>query len=398
MGTKLVKVAEDGIITVIGDVGGSGQVTMDYSFDYLVIASSGKMFLYDGTTLAENVDEDLGTVVDVLWIDGYFMTTDGEFLIVTELTDPFAVNPLKYGSSEVDPDPIKAIIKLRDEVYALNRYTVEAFDNVGGEFFPFQRIDGAQITRGVIGTHACSVFMENIAFIGGGRNESPSVWLGANGQSAKLSTREIDQVLAEYPESVLADVVCEVRVDKGHQHLHIRLPDQTLVYDGGASQELGEPVWFTLTTSLVGKGQYRAQNFTWCYNKWLVGDPQGSSIGYLVEDVSSHWGEVIGWDFGTLIVYNDGNGALFHELELVALTGRVAFGANPTIWTQYSLDGETWSQERPIRTGTQGNRLKRLVWLQQGSMRHWRIQRFRGTSDCQLSVARLEAQIEPLMV
>jgi hypothetical protein len=29
-------------------------------------------------------------------------------------------------------------------------------------------------------------------------------------------------------------------------------------------------------------------------------------------------------------------------------------------------------------------------------MTHWRMQRFRGTSDAHLSVARLEAQIEPL--
>ena len=76
------------------------------------------------------------------------MLTDGEFLIVTELNDPFSVSPLKYGSSEADPDPVKAILKLRNEPYALNRYTIEVFDNVGGEGFPFQRIEGAQTQTG----------------------------------------------------------------------------------------------------------------------------------------------------------------------------------------------------------------------------------------------------------
>jgi hypothetical protein len=57
--------------------------------------------------------------------------------VVTELSNPLAVNPLKYGSSEVDPDPVVALIKLRNEVYALNRNTIEVFDNVGGELFPF---------------------------------------------------------------------------------------------------------------------------------------------------------------------------------------------------------------------------------------------------------------------
>jgi hypothetical protein len=185
MGTKLVSISSTNVVTVIGDVGGTGLVTLDYSFDYLAIASSGNLFLYRPSTgLQQVTDPDLGTVVDVVWVDGYFMTTDGEFLIVTELNDPFSVNPLKYGSSEADPDPVVALLKVRNEVYALNRHTIEVFDNVGGDLFPFQRVEGAQVQRGSIGTHACCVFMESIAFIGGGRNEAPGVWLisGSNAE------------------------------------------------------------------------------------------------------------------------------------------------------------------------------------------------------------------------
>ncbi len=87
-------------------------------------------------------------------MDGYFLSTDGEFLIVTELNDPTQVNPLKYGSSEADPDPVNAVLKLRNEVYAINRNTIEVFDNAGGDLFPFQRIEGAQIQKGAIGTFA----------------------------------------------------------------------------------------------------------------------------------------------------------------------------------------------------------------------------------------------------
>ena len=85
-----------------------------------------------------------------------------------------------------------------------------------------------------------------------------------------------------------------------------------------------------------------------------------------------------------------------HELELVALPGRVALGADPVIWTSYSLDGETWSQERATPAGRQGQRLQRIAWRRQGKMRQYRMQRFRGTSDAHLSIARLEAEIEAL--
>jgi hypothetical protein len=173
------------------------------------------------------------------------------------------------------------------------------------------------------------------------------------------------------------------------------LPDRTVVYDASASDALGDQVWFTLTTAVVGFSQYRARNMVWAYDKWLVGDPQSSAIGYLVQDTGHHWGQQVRWEFGTIIVYNEGNGAIFNRLELVSLTGSVAVGKNPQISTSYSVDGKAWSQDRSITVGTTGAN-KRLAWFQQGHMRNWRIQRFRGDSDAHLSFARLEAQIEAL--
>ncbi len=408
MGTKLVTVASDGTVTVLGDVGGTNQVIFDYSFDVLAIASNGNLFYWIPVTtpgtidwnpttpiLRQVTDPDLGVVVDVCWVDGYFMTTDGEFLVVTELLDPMTVNPLKYGTSEVDPDPIVALLKLRNEVYALNRHTIEVFDNVGGELFPFARIEGAQIPRGAIGTQGCCVFVDSMAFLGSSRNEAPGIFLGVSANTTKISTQEIDNILLNYTEAQLALVKLESRNDKNHQHLYVHLPDKTLVFDATATQELGAQVWFILTSTTVGFSQYRAQNFVWAYNKWLIGDPQSTNVGYMVQDTGHHYGQQVRWEFGTEIVYNEGNGAIFNRLELVALTGSVALGKNPQISTSYSLDGKSWSQDRSISVGTTGAN-KRLAWFQQGHMRNWRIQRFRGDSDAHISFMRLEAQLEPL--
>jgi len=397
MGTKLVTVSSTGTIAELGDVGAGGQVTMDYSFDRLAIASGGRLYYYSPTLgLIQVTDPDLGVVLDVVWVDGYFMTTDGEFLVVTELTDPTQVNPLKYGSSEVDPDPVVALIKLRNEIYAINANTIEVFDNVGGDFFPFNRVDGAQVQKGAVGTHACCEFMQRIAFVGGGRGEAPSVYLAANATTEKIATREIDQILEGYSEATLSQILLEQRVEKDHTFLYIHLPDRTLVFDGMTSAAVGQPVWFVLTTTLAGFGQYRAKNFIYCYDKWIVGDPQSSNLGTVSEDISSHWGEIVRWEFGTIIVYNESLGAVFHQMELVSLTGSVALGLDPVISTSYSIDGKSYSQDKFIKVGTTGSPAKRLVWFQQGFMRNWRIQRFRGTSDAHISVARLEAQIEPM--
>jgi hypothetical protein len=396
MGNKLVRVDADGSIVQLGNIAGTGQATLDYGFDRLAIWSGGFLYYWDGSALTRVTDTDLGTVIDGMWIAGYYLSTDGTSLIVTELNNPNAVNPLKYGSSEADPDPIISVLKLRNEAYALNRHSIEVFDNVGGDNFPFQRIEGAQVPRGCVGTHACEVFQDAIAFVGNGRNEATAVWLASSGQVAKLSTREIDQQLQRYTEQQLAGIVMETMVDKGHQQLRIHLPDQCLMYDGAASQIVGEPVWHVLTSSVVGLGTYRARNLVRVDDSWIAGDPTTALIGKLSSTTAAHHGSKTGWDFSTVALYNAGAAGVVHELELVCLPGRVDFGVDPTVWVSYSDDGETWSQERPIKAGKQGERLKRLAWRRLGRFQTWRVFKFRGTSDARLSIARLEAQIESL--
>jgi hypothetical protein len=396
LGTSFVREAANGSVTVLGDVGSGGQCYFDYSFDRLAVTSGGRLYYWDGTTLTQVTDPDLGVALCVIWIDGFFMTTDGEFLVVTELTDPTQVNPLKYGSSEVDPDPVLRLIKLRNEVYALNRNTIEVFDNRGGPVFPFARNEGAQIQKGVVGTDAACVYLDTVAFLGSGRNEAPGVHIATNASTQKVSTQEIDTLLLGYTDAQLAAVQLEARNDRNHQLLYVHLPDRSLVYDAAASALLQQPVWVTLSSAAVGVAQYRAKDMLWCYGAWRVANAVTGALGRFVVDVSTHWGGKVAWEFSTPIIYADGSGAIISRLELVALTGSVAFGVEPRISTSYSVDGVTWSQPRYISAGPLGARAKRLVWLRQGNMRQWRIQRFHGNSDAHLPVARLEVQIEAL--
>nr|WP_276521152.1 packaged DNA stabilization protein [Acinetobacter lwoffii] len=393
-GTKFIKIDEDGEITELGDVESGELCSFDYSFDYLAINAGNALYLYSGEELKQVTDENLGEVHDVIWVDGYFMTSDSNNIVVTELNNPFEVNPLKYGSSEVDPDPIVGLIKLRNEVYVLNRHTIEVFDNVGGEFFPFQRIDGAQTTKGALSKKTACVYMDAIAMLGGGRNEAITVYISSAGSAQKIATREVEQILSNYTEDQLSNCLLESRQIDGHSWLYIHLPDQTLVYDSVASQTTGQPTWFILNSG----GGYKARNMTHAHNKWFVGHTSEPKLGVLTDQTGEHWGNEIEWQFGTAIIYNESSGVIFHQLELVALTGRNSFNKESKIYTQYSADGMEWSMPKFISVGRQGQRTKRLVWFQQGYMQNWRIQRFQGTSDSRISVARLEAKIEPLGV
>lgn len=398
MGDKLCRINRKGEVTIVGTIdNGEEPVSFAFSFDRLAIASERKLFYYDGVNFIQVTDPDLGDVLDVIWIDGYFMTTDGNSLVVTELNDPTQVNNLKYGSSEINPDAIKGLLVFRGEAYAINRYTIEVFSNVGGQFFPFRRIDGAMIPLGGVGVNsACVYSKEIVAVVGSGENEPVSVYFILNGQHTNISTREIDTILQSYTESELSSIYVECRTDRQNSFLYIHLPTKTLVYDHKASQVVGEPVWFILTSSIVDDGTYRARYLVWAYDKWISGDITSNKIGYLTDQTSKHYGDEVGYEFGIAILYNEGKGIIIHELELIVLSGHISNEDKTTIWTSFSTDLETWSMEVPRTAGKIGNRNIRLNWLQQGNMRNFRIQKFRGTSSAHLSFARLEARIETL--
>jgi hypothetical protein len=207
-GTKLCSLTADGAVTQIGDVGAGARCAFDYSFDRLAIASGGLLWYYtvDGG-LVQMTDADLGPVVDMLWIDSFFMTTDGTYVIVTELSDPMQVKPLKYGSAEEDPDPIVGLIKYRDEAYVLGRNTIQPFKNVGGNGFPFATDLGVTIPFGCVGPMAKCLFSDGFAFVGSGRNQGLNVYAAGLAATAQpIGCRELCDALDALPDPSVVEL------------------------------------------------------------------------------------------------------------------------------------------------------------------------------------------------
>ena len=397
MGSSLCTVSDTGTIAVVGDVDFGGPVSFAQSFDLLAIASGGKLFYWDGSTVAQVTDPDLGLVIDVIWIDGFFMTTDGTSLVVTELNDPWSVDPLKYGSSEVSPDPVTGLLALRGEVYALNRTTIENFRNSGSSGFPFVRQSGALIPKGCVGTFASAYILQTFAFIGGDVNEGVSVYLAGAGQAIPISTPEIDMELGRLTEEQLAAIEVESRRDRDEERLLIHLPSVTLVWLANASKVSGEQIWHRLAAGTGGDQPYLNRHATLLNDRWWVGNPAGQ-LGYLDYGVETQFGAVAGWEFQTAFVYNESRGAIFKSTELVGLPGRAPFGVDATCFFAYTLDGQTWSEERANPMGQRGERNIRMQWRPMFRMSNYAGFRFRGANTSMAAWARLEADIEALSV
>lgn len=395
MGTKLVSVSSVGTVTVLGDVGSGGQCSFDYSFDRLGIESGQRFYYWNGTTLTQVTDPDLGAVIDFIWIDGYFMTTDGEFLVVTELNDPTAVDPLKYGSSEEDPDPVLGLFRIRGEAYAINRNTIEVFNNIGGNGFPFQRNSGAQIPYGCVGTHAKALFVQSFGFVGSARNEALGVYIAGAGDVAKISTERVDKLLAKLTAEEQENLLVEARVDEDEQRLLVHLPTQTLVFFAEASKRSGQKIWGVYASGAAADEAYRGRNGVHCYGRYIVADSDGN-IGAISATVPTQFGAVTGWRFDTAVLYNESGRGIINSVELTGLPGRGAAGSDPRAFLSLTMDGVQWSQERAIATGRPGQRNMHMQWRPKMRFNQWVGMRFRGSDAGSAAFARLDVKVEPL--
>lgn len=394
MGTKLCRVDGD-LITILGDVGAGGPVAFDYSFDCLSINSGVNLFYWNGAVLTQNVDPDLGVVLDQQWIAGYFMTTDGTSIIVTELLDRYAVDPLKYGSSEVDPDPVMCLRKVRNEAYAINRYTIQNLQNVGGLGFPFQNYDGGLIPKGAVGTRARCDYLETFAFVGGGRNEAISVYLAGQGEAIPIGTVEVDTELAALTDAQQAAIEIESRTDKDEQRLYVHLPDKTLVYYRQASLKNDAPVWAVLAGGANADQLYPAKHMALAQTRWLVGSPSGQ-LGYLDQAVSTQYGATAGIQFDTAFFYNAGMGGILKSVDIAALTGVNPGGGTPLLYLSTSRDGRNYTTEEAIDMGAAGDTLMTLEWRPKKRFSNYMGVRIRGSNAAIASFARLEVELEPL--
>lgn len=411
IGSNFVSVSASGSVTVLGQVPDDGNpVAMDYGYSNqgIGIVSGKTLWFYtiqlpSGSTgalaLRQCTDSNVGAPIDLIWMAGYFVLTDGKSVYVTQLANQFTFNTQLFGSSSNQPDPINGLWKFRNELYVGNRYQIPILDNVGGTGFPFSENQGATIQKGVIGPYAKCLTSQGFAFLGGARDEAPSVWLSAGlGIAQNIATREIQKLIKTYTETQLATATLEYWAEDEQQFTYLHLPDYTLAYDVAGSQAAQQPLWFLLDSSNDGTGAWRAWHPVYCYGKFLMGDKTDQRIGFLDQTTAAQYGVNARWQFDTIFAYNKAKGFTVTALELIGTYGRAATGEIDTMSMQYTNDGQKWSAPKFISMGAQGQTGKRAQWRPKHFFRNFRGYRFAGFNAAPISFAALEADGEPMMV
>ena len=290
-GTKFISVSTSGKVTNLGNIAGTGQASMPYSFNTQAIIVNLRMFLYDSSGgFREVTDTDLGDPIDGIWVNSVYFLTDGEYIYHTDVADEESIDPLKFATAEFMPDKSLGISKTQDnKVMVWGRYTVEYFIDIRADVpdtnFGFQRVENRAQKIGIVSTHAKTEISDTWFIVGGRKDESVSVHAVSVGGAQKIATREVDKILEQYTEPELSDIRVESRTEKGTTFVIFNLPNETLCF----MPTMGS--WIVLKTGLDDNAIYRGINgiFDARIGKWVYGDRFNGNLGLLDDTIFTQY-------------------------------------------------------------------------------------------------------------
>ena len=390
-GNTLEDIATDGTVTSIGTVSGVGVCAFAESFNTQAILSDGRMYLYDGFTLTEVTDPELGTPIDIAWFRGIYVMTDGQFLFHTDLVNESSISPLKYSSSEFAPDPIVGVMANdQNQIIAFNRYSTEYFyfnANAPVGTSVLQVIDGKSFSVGIIGRD-CKAMLDGAVFILGGRqNESPSIHAINGGQEQTIATREIDKVLSTYTESQLATAYMESRTVDRDKFLIVHLPNHTLLYNHTIAMKYGvDAAWSYVKSEEDSPWRAKFGVFDPRAAKWIYGDTIENKLGYLDSQSFAQYGAE-----QEAIIYSPivpAESVSINQVELDTIPGFATDDIQLALSISY--DGVTWGQEHWTTISTKYDYNRRYIVRRLGYVRNNFALRFRFQSAFKMAFSGLE--------
>ncbi len=393
---KLYSMATDYALTFIGNIAGTGRVSIaDNGTQMLVLVPDGNGYIYNHVTdtFAQITDADFtanGNPQLVVYIDGYFcITTDSKKFIVSALNNGLSYNALDFGTAESDPDEIVAPVVFKNQLFIGGSQTIEAFQNIGGADFPFQRT-GLFLQKGIVSPFSIQTLQDTFVFIGAGQNESPAIWTLQGNDVAKISTTAIDKELSALTQDQVASIYSWGYAEKGAYFVGFALPSGTFVYDIISKR------WHERKSVIEGAlGGYRVTSLVRAYNQIWAGDLIDGRIGRLDPDFFTEYGVEIRRSVVTQPFQSNMESFVIPEIELTVESG-VGNEAviDPQIGLARSRNAKTWSDTRYRSIGKIGEYNHRAIWRRNGRASRFELFRFTMSDPVKPVIIQLTVDIE----
>lgn len=407
-GDNLYSMTSAFVIKDLGAISGTGRVSLANNGRYLVaVVSTGEGWVYDNTTsvLVKITDTDYILAKTVIFNDGYFLfnALDGTVFFNSALNNPLSFDALDFGTAEINPDKIVALHPNHNEVFTCGTETIEIFKNVGGTGFPYQRIEGANIQKGVHAAFSIREFDNTFVFAGGGQNELTAIWKVSSSSSAtKISTDAIDNAIQQFNEEEIGasfafDYAQGGRFFVGFTFESERIPSATFVYEATASALSGRSVWHERQTG-PSANRWRVNTITKAFGALFAGDQLDGRIGIVDLDTYDEYGEPMQRVTATAPFFADGLPVFSGEYRLHMQTGvglANGIGSDPQITRNFSDDGGRTFNDGVHRSfGKIGEYEVIPAWRRQGRIPRARTLRFSTSAPVKFVIIKLEALAE----
>lgn len=399
-GSNLYRLNSDHTLDDLGTISGTGRVSMsDNGTQLCILVPGGAGYIFtEPSTLTAISDLDFttnGNPQQVTFVDGYFVfTTDAKKFILSAINDGTDYNAIDYGTAESSPDATVTPVVFKNQLFIVGETTTEAFSNIGGADFPFQR-SGLFLDEGTVAPFSVVNGSETFAFIGGGKSETPGVYALNGNTTQKISTDAIDELLQGLTTAELAAVYGWSYAQSGHFFIGWTLPTTAIVFDTTTG------IWAERASRYIDENDdtiditYRATCFVQAYGNLYVGDTQDGRIGLLSMDTYTEYGEAVHRVMSTQPFQNNMQPYFVPYLELTMESG-VGNEAepDPMIIMDRSLNGGksfTYVRERPI--GKEGEYNRRAIWRRLGRVSRFDVYRFTLSEPVKPVIIALTAQL-----
>ena len=301
---------------------------------------------------------------------------------------------------------------VRGELIAMGESTSEFYAAVGTADFPFSKIIGATIDKGVENGLALITFDNSYFFFGSGYGERPSVWRGVGGGGVqKISTDYIDSVLGSpsYGSATTYAFMLDGRPYIGFYLTNSsnRLIGGTFLYDILTSIQQGRPVWFEIGTGETPGSGWQRGGIIEAYGRIMVLGAQGR-IDYLDKTVNyedNGRGPFSKLDrtcqFSGQYLQAMSKPVYVSRLELIAETGlandrRITTeDSNPQVQLEYSDDGgRTFTSLGSRSLGLYQEYNARVIWHRLGMCPSHRLFRFKTVNGKPSRFVRIDIDLD----
>lgn len=362
-GSTLYKIDANGAQTSIGKLSGSAPCVFANDGNSMRIATGVNDYIYNGSTLAVITDSDLVPGNSVAYLNQQMIndSSGGQFQ-VSDVGDPDSIDALNFATAESAPDDTVRVFTFNERLYLFgDRNNTETWYNSGGEFPPFDRIQGGTMNIAIGAVYSVAASAEYMYFFGFDK----SVYRVSAYQAERVTPNAIASVFENLDDPSDARGFTLNLEGQYFYVLNFPTSGQTWAYS-----EAGN-AWFELSTGInLPLANYGATDYVECYGKRLL--EFGGSVREMdIDTFTSNGNQMVKARVASPIVDPSGARLMMSRFQLIMEVGVGTIsgdGVDPVVIFEASYDGgKSWTNESWVDIGRMGEGRIKVEWFNMAS-------------------------------